>query len=404
MGISRFNSHFNDPKYVLNRDGKTITIQTAKQDLVLKIIKKYHENVYGKHMKGYYVEFGNDTYKFAYLTKRDKKSNLSKSQKKKSQSIAYSQMPDHIIDTQNSAKPITDDSLIGNFDFSTIIDYRRTDGNLAINQDGTYQMTLTQHSAQKLSDKTDSKVVMTTLVESGQVQSLYGKMYLTPQNLLTIDYYYHGQNQDRLLPKSVNLKVNSKATGNQISQAKLRIEEDSNQLYLYSSDYTVRVQDGQKNTKANLLTKSNNTQTDLKDAIKQTKAYYDSYKGNPISSNADLMQLVGAISDNHHQKVANIGVNFGELYGTNIQPSDYQGVSVSGSKRPLMQYLFLVSPSAYSENGPTVKTTKGKFLIYGSLDNKLFLLKQPDKDSTTVTWTLVKNFSLTVPKLKFSLN
>ncbi|WP_211321971.1 hypothetical protein [Companilactobacillus formosensis] len=66
--------------------------------------------------------------------------------------------------------------------------------------------------------------------------------------------------------------------------------------------------------------------------------------------------------------------------------------------------MFLVSPSAYSENGPAVTTTKGKFLIYGSLDNKLFLLKQPDKDSTTVTWTMVKDFSLTVPKLKFSLN
>lgn len=245
---------------------------------------------------------------------------------------------------------------------------------------------------------------MTTMVESGNVQSLYGKMYLTAKNLVTIDYYYHGQNQNRLLPKEVNLKVNSKATGNQIDRAKIRIENDSNQLYLYSSDFTVRTRDNQANTKANLLTKSDSTQTSLEDSITQTKDYYDQYVANPISSNADLMQLAAAISDNNDKKIGNLGVNFGEQYGTNLQPSDYQGISISGSKQPLMQYMFLVSPSAYSENGPAVTTTKGKFLIYGSLDNKLFLLKQPDKDSTTVTWTMVKDFPLTVPKLKFSLN
>lgn len=405
VGINRFNNQFDNPQYILNKDGKTITFKTAKNNLVLKIIKNYHENVYGKHMKGYYVQSGGQTYKFAYIIKRDSKSNISKSLKKKSQSIDYDQLSDHIINVNNNTTPLTaNNNLVGNFDFSTIIDYRRTDGNLTINQNGTYQMTLTEHSAQKLSDETDSKVVMMTTVESGNVQSLYGKMYLTPKNLLTIDYYYHGQNTDRLLPKAVNLKVNSKATGNQIDRSKIRIETDNDQLYLYSSDYTVRVKDGQTNTKANLLTKSDNTQTDLKDAITQTKDYYDSYKTNPLSSNADLMQLVGAISDNHDKKVGDIGVNFGNQYGTNLQPSDYQGVSVSGSQQPLMQYIFLVSPSTDSENGPAVTTTKGKFLIYGSLDNKLFLLKQPDKDSTTVTWTMVKDFSLTVPKLTFTLN
>lgn len=367
-------------------------------------MKTYHENVYGKHMKGYYVQVGNENYKFAYITKRDK-ANISKSTKHESQSISYKQMANHIIDVNQNTKPLSaDNSLIGNFYFSTIIDYRRTDGNLTINQNGTYQMTLTQHSAQKLSDTTDSKVVMMTTVESGNVQSLYGKMYLTPKNLVTIDYYYHGQNQSRLLPKEVNLKVNSKATGNQIDRAKIRIENDSNQLYLYSSDFTVRTRDNQANTKANLLTKSDSAQTSLEDSITQTKDYYDQYLSNPIASNADLMQLVAAISDNNDKKVGNLGVNFGDQYGTNLQPSDYQGISVSGSKQPLMQYMFLVSPSAYSENGPAVTTTKGKFLIYGSLDNKLFLLKQPDKDSTTVTWTMVKDFPLTVPKLKFSLN
>ena len=406
VGINRFDNQFNNPKYVLNRDGRTITFKTAKKDLVLKIEKTYHENVYGKHMKGYSVSSGGDTYKFAYITKVDKTSaNANSNKKDLSQSISAKQMPDHIIDVNSNSKPLTaNNAMIGNYNFKTIIDYRRTDGNLTINQNGTYQLTLTEHSAQKLNDDTDSKVVMETLIESGQVQSLYGKYYLTPKNLLTINYYYHGQNTDRLLPKSVNLKVNSKATGNQIKRANIRIETDSNQLYLYSGDYTVRVQDGQSNKNGNLLTKSDTAQTDLRMAITQTQDYYNKYKESPLSSNADLMQLAGAISDNNDKKIGNLGVNFGGQYGTNLQPTDYQGISVNGSKQPLMQYMFLVSPSAYSQNGPAVTTTKGKFLVYGSLDNRLFLLKQPDKDSTTVTWTLVKDFPLKVPKLKFSLD
>lgn len=403
VGINRFNSQFNNPQYVLNRDGRTITFKTAKKYLTLKILKTYHENVYGKHMKGYSVESGGETYKLAYITKFDKPT-TNVTEQAKSQTIAANQLPDHIVDVTTNAKPLTsNNSMIGNYNFSTIIDYRRTDGNLTINQNGTYQMTLTEHSAQRLAEETDSKVVMKTVVESGQVQNLYGKVYLTAKNLLTIDYYYHGQNTDKLLPQSVNLKVDSKSTGNQINRSKIRIEEDNKQLYLYSSDYTVRVQDGQTNKNANLLTESNTEQTSLRDAISQTKSYYENYKENPLTSNADLMQLVGAISDNNDKKVGKIKVNFGAKYGTNLQPSDYQGISVNGSKQPLMQYMFLVSPAAYSQNGPAVTTTKGKFLIYGSLDNKLFLLKQPDKDSTTVTWTLVKDFSLTVPKLKFSL-
>jgi len=406
VGIDRFDSQSKNPQYVLDRDGRTITFKTAKKHLVFKILKAYHENVYGKHMKGYSVESGGDTYKFAYISKTDKKSNVSTASKKaESQSIDADQLPDHVIDVNANSTPLTaNNAIIGNYNFSTIIDFRRTDGNLTINQNGTYQMTLTEHSAQKLNDKTDSKVVMTTLVENGWVQHLYGKFYLTAKNLLTISYYFHGQNQNRLLPKSVNLKVNSKAAGNQIDRAKIRIESDSNQLYLFSSDYTVRVQDGQSNTKANLLTKSNNSQTSLKDAITQTKDYHDKYQADPLSSNADLMQMVAAISDNNDKKVGNLGVNFGDQYGTNIQPSDYQGISVNGNKQPLMQYMFLVSPSSVSENSPAVSTTKGKFLVYGALDNKLFLLKQPDKDSTTVTWTLVKGVTLTVPKLKFSLD
>lgn len=405
VGINRFNSQFDNPQYILNRDGKTMTFKTAGHNLVLKIIKTYHENVYGKHMQGYYVESGGQTYKFAYIKKRDAQSNISKSNTRKSQQIAYDQIANHLVDITQGAKPLaTNSALVGNFDFSTIIDYRRTDGNLTINQDGTYQMTLTQHSAQKIDDSADSKVVMLTEIENGYVQSLYGKIYLTPKNFLTINYYYHGQNQDRLLPQSVNLKVNSKATGNQISRSKIRVEQENNQLYLFSGDFTVRPKEGQSNTKANLLTKSNNGQVGLSDAIKETKDYYDEYKKDPLTSNADLMQLVAAISDNNDKKVGQVGVNFGELYGTNLSPSDYQGISIDGTKQPLMQYLFLVSPTSDSDNSPAVKTTRGRLLIYGALDNKLFLLRQPDKDSTTVTWTLVKGVSLKVPKLQFTLN
>lgn len=401
VGIDRTNNKNTNPSYSLDRDGKTITINTSKK-IIFKLLKKYKENVYGKHMVGYYVQYQGQTYKFGHITKTDKKA--STTNKAKSQNISVKSMPNHIVNINSDATPLKNTNLAGNFNFSTIIDYRRTDGNLTVNDNGTYQMTLTEHAAQPNTDKTDSKVVMATTVESGQVQSLYGKVYLIPKNFLSISYYFHGQNQDHLLPKSVNLKVNSKSSGNQIERAKTRIENDNGQVYLFSSDFTVRKQSGQTNSNGNLLTTSETPQTSLKNDITKTYNYYQEYKTNPVSSNADFMQLAAAVSDNNDKKLGNIAVNFGGKFGIDQIPSDYQGVDVDGNKQPLMQYLFLVTPAVYKENGPTITTNQGKFLIYGMLNNRLFLLKQPDKDSATVTWTLVNGVSLKVPELKFTLN
>ncbi|WP_334329676.1 hypothetical protein [Companilactobacillus sp. HBUAS59699] len=402
VGINRMNNNNANPSYELNRDGKTIVINSSEK-VAFKLLKPYKENVYGRHMKGYYVQYQGQTYKFGYITKTDKKTKTV-SDKKKSQSIAYKSMPDHIIDINSGATPLKNQNLAGNFNFSTIINYRRTDGNLTVNTNGTYQMTLTEHAAQPDTDTTDSKVVMATTIESGQVQNLYGKVYLVPKNFLTITYYFHGQNQANLLPKSVNLKVNSKATGNQIKRARTRIESNSGQLYLFSSDFTVRKQKDQKVANGNYLTESDKSQVSLRDAITQTYNVYKNYVADPVQSNADFMQLAAAISDNHDKKLGNVAVDFGGKYGINQEPTDYQGVDIDGNKQPLMQYLFLVTPAVYKENGPTITTNQGKFLIYGMLNNRLFLLKQPDKDSTTVTWTLVNGVKLKVPVLKFTLD
>lgn len=402
VGINRMNNNNANPSYELNRDGKTIVINSSEK-VAFKLLKPYKENVYGRHMKGYYVQYQGQTYKFGYITKTDKKTKTV-SDKKKSQSIAYKSMPDHIIDINSGATPLKNQNLAGNFNFSTIINYRRTDGNLTVDTNGTYQMTLTEHAAQPDTDTTDSKVVMATTIESGQVQNLYGKVYLVPKNFLTITYYFHGQNQANLLPKSVNLKVNSKATGNQIKRARTRIESNSGQLYLFSSDFTVRKQKDQKVANGNYLTESDKSQVSLRDAITQTYNVYKNYVADPVQSNADFMQLAAAISDNHDKKLGNVAVDFGGKYGINQEPTDYQGVDIDGNKQPLMQYLFLVTPAVYKENGPTITTNQGKFLIYGMLNNRLFLLKQPDKDSTTVTWTLVNGVKLKVPVLKFTLD
>lgn len=403
VGIQRLNVHNKRPTFTLDNNGKTITVNSANR-LAFTLGKKYKENVYGRHMQGYYVTYKGDTYKFAYITKTDKKSKAVQENKSRSQKISYEQMKNHIVNIDYGAEAPKNTNFVGKYNFKTIINYRRTDGNLTVNNDGTYQMTLTEHAAQALNDKVDNPTVMTTLVTSGQVKSLYGKYYLIPKNLLTIEYYFHGQNQDHLLPKSVNLKVDSKSTGNQIDLARTRIEEDSNQLYLFSSDYTVRQQEGQSNSKGNLLTKSNSNQTELKDAITQTNNYYLSYLANPVQSNADFMQLVAAISDNNKQKVGDVEVDFGGKYSTNQNVSDYRGVDVDGNSQPDMQYVFLVTAAQNGDNSPTVATSKGKFLVYGMLNNKLYLLRQPDKDSTTVTWTLVKGVSLKVPALKFTVN
>lgn len=403
VGIQRLNVHNKRPTFTLDNNGKTIMVNSANK-LSFTLGKKYKENVYGRHMQGYYVTYKGDTYKFAYITKTDKKSKAVQENKSRSQKISYEQMKNHIVNIDYGAEAPKNTNFVGKYNFKTIINYRRTDGNLTVNNDGTYQMTLTEHAAQALNDKVDNPTVMTTLVTSGQVKSLYGKYYLIPKNLLTIEYYFHGQNQDHLLPKSVNLKVDSKSTGNQIDLARTRIEEDSNQLYLFSSDYTVRQQEGQSNSKGNLLTKSNSNQTELKDAITQTNNYYLSYLANPVQSNADFMQLVAAISDNNKQKVGDVEVDFGGKYSTNQNVSDYRGVDVDGNSQPDMQYVFLVTAAQNGDNSPTVATSKGKFLVYGMLNNKLYLLRQPDKDSTTVTWTLVKDVSLKVPALKFTVN
>ncbi|KRK64626.1 hypothetical protein FC72_GL002034 [Companilactobacillus tucceti DSM 20183] len=403
VGIQRLNVHNKRPTFTLDNNGKTITVNSANK-LAFTLGKKYKENVYGRHMQGYYVTYKGDTYKFAYITKTDKKSKAVQENKSRSQKISYEQMKNHIVNIDYGAEAPKNTNFIGKYNFKTIINYRRTDGNLTVNNDGTYQMTLTEHAAQALNDKVDNPTIMTTLVTSSQIKSLYGKYYLVPKNLLTIEYYFHGQNQDHLLPKSVNLKVDSKSTGNQIDLARTRIEEDSNQLYLFSSDYTVRQQEGQSNSKGNLLTKSNSNQTELKDAITQTNNYYLSYLANPVQSNADFMQLVAAISDNNKQKVGDVEVDFGGKYSTNQNVSDYKGVDVDGNSQPDMQYVFLVTAAQNGDNSPTVATSKGKFLVYGMLNNKLYLLRQPDKDSTTVTWTLVKDVSLKVPALKFTVN
>ncbi|WP_125567066.1 hypothetical protein [Companilactobacillus insicii] len=402
VGINRMNNNNTNPSYELDRDGKTIVINSSEK-VAFKLLKPYKDNVYGRHMKGYYVQYQGQTYKFGYITKVDKKA-ANTPTKKKSQSIAYSSMPDHIINVNSGTTPLKNQDLAGNFNFSTIIDYRRTDGNLTVNNNGTYQMTLTEHAAQPNTDTTDSKVVMATTIESGQVQSMYGKVYLVPMNFLTITYYFHGQNQDNLLPKSVNLKVNSKSTGNQIKRARTRIEIDSGQIYLFSSDFSVRKQSGQKVSNGNYLTKSDTPQVSLNNAITQTYKVHKDHLANPVQSNADFMQLAAAISDNNDKKLGDIAVNFGGKYGIDQVPTDYQGVDIDGNKQPLMQYLFLVTPAVYKENGPTITTNQGKFLIYGMLNNRLFLLKQPDKDSTTVTWTLVNNVKLKVPALKFTLD
>lgn len=402
VGIDRLNVHSKEPSYALGRDGKSISINSSKPvNFILK--KKYKDNVYGRHMQGYYVKYNGTTYKFAYITSVDKNKSDAIRQTG-SQKISRTQIANHIVNINYDATPLKNQTWAGNYDFKTIINYRRTDGNLAISKNGTFQMTLTEHSAQPLNDTTDSTTVMDTLVISGQVNNLYGKYYLVPKNLLTINYYYHGQNTARLLPRSVNLKVDSKSTGNQIDMARMRIEQDGDQLYLFSDDLTTRQQENQTNAKGNLLSGSNTDQVSLKNAISQTYRHYENYKGNPIQSNADLMQLAGAISDNNDKKLGTVPVDFGGKYNTDQTPTDFKGVDVDGNAQPNMQYVFFVTAAQNGENSPTVATTKGKYLIYGSLNKQLYLLRQPDKDSTTVTWTLVKNVSLEVPTLKFSLN
>ena len=71
-----------------------------------------------------------------------------------------------------------------------------------------------------------------------------------------------------------------------------------------------------------------------------------------------------------------------------------------------MQYLTLIEPAILQEkkDAHTVSTPAGEFLIFGVLNNKLYLLEQPDADSQTVSWAPFHDFPLQLPAAKITWN
>jgi hypothetical protein len=100
-----------------------------------------------------------------------------------------------------------------------------------------------------------------------------------------------------------------------------------------------------------------------------------------------------------------VAVDFSDRYGAGVKTTDYQGVAKDGSKQPQMQYVFVVSPAKVVEGATyIINTQSGSLLVFGMLNNKLYLLHQPDPDSATVTWIGMNDVDLTVPPLQIRLN
>ncbi|WP_099973929.1 hypothetical protein [Lactobacillus terrae] len=402
IGVRRLDSDNKNPIYKIARDKKTLSIATKDSPLNFKILKSYSENIYGKHMVGYQIQSGGETYKLAYISKNEKKTSsddTTEEKKDSGQKINVDDMANHLINVNKGAKAIKDERLIGKFDFSTLIDLHRSLANLEIKSNGTYQMTITEHAPQEKTEEKDNPYIVSTVVENGQVKSLYGKYYLVPMNQLTISYYFRGQNVDRLLPSGMNLKTNSKKA-NQINRSKTRVEITDDGLNLFADDFEPITS---SDNNAIQLVSSDTEQVQIADAITQTSDYYKDYKANSLTSNADLMQLVGAIAENNNKKIGSYGVNFGDQFGSDLAPDEYIGTGKDGSQQPTMQYVFMVSPSQDGQKSAAISTNLGNFLIFGELENKLFILNQPDKDLTTVTWKQVNDVKLKVPALKSTI-
>ncbi|MCD2256610.1 hypothetical protein FHQ08_07740 [Lactobacillus sp. CC-MHH1034] len=407
-GENRVDKNFANPKFSLHQTGKEIVIHTSDRAMVLKIGKAMSETLNKKKMKGYQVSFdGQKNWHLAQL-KQDGSDNGGTSISKKQPQKKVKPQPkdittrlmDFVADPKKNAKPITNQADVGNYAYRSMVGQSRAYGQITLNADGTYQNSISVHAVQQKNQTDDNPDVAYYEVSTGQIAYLYGKYYLVPKNLLRISYYVHGQDPDKPLPQKIALY-----TGDNIGLARSRIEHQGNEYHFFSKDYEPWPNaDQPQNQPYTSLTKTDNTQISLPEIYQAAVKQYNDWKQTPIQSNKALMQVVAAMSDNNRDRVGDMGVNFSGSFGVTQQPSDYKGVAKDGSQQPQMNYVFAVSPASNQSGSAVISTESGDLLVFGSLDNQLYLLHQPDSDSATVTWMKMADVTLGVPQLRVQLN
>lgn len=410
-GENRVDDDFANPHYTTKAKNKQITIQTSAPKLVLKIQEKYKKTIAQKQMAGYDVTYnGHKNWHLAQI-KQDSSdnggANLDKQQRSKTKKAAKKQpaqlesrLLNYLQDPKTKAQALTDQGVVGHYIYRTLAGKNQAYGQLTINADGTYENAVSVHAIQGTKDSDEAKPVVADYeVQTGHVTTDYGKYYLTPDNLLRVHYYVHGQNPQKPLPAKITLY-----TGQHIGLAKARIEQVGETYQFYSKDYAPWPDAAETNAPTIALTKSEETLITLPEVYQAALTQYHDWQKNTIQSNEDLMQVVAAIADTRANRVGTTGVNFEGSYGVTQQASDYAGVARDGSQQPTMNYVFAVSPANETSGTAVITTASGSLLVFGSLNNQLYALHQPDADSATVTWRAVKDVPLAIPALKIRLN
>lgn len=410
-GQNKLNGNFANPKYTADTAAETLRVD-ANQTITMTFLSEFTGRANGQNVVGYNVRYDNKTYHFVRLKRTPKKQSASSASTPQSSGVSgtgvdselAAKLMKSIVNVNDGAEPLQDKAFVGTYTFRMFIGQNVGLGQITINENGTYQNAITELNTTNPADVDKASMISYSLV-TGQLEALYGKEYLNPRNLLTVAYTVHGQNIQRRLPQRVTLWTNGHG-GNHINLARARVENTGQHLIFYSKDYTPWPKEGLGPVETGLaMTKADGTTPQVQNIYTTSLNAYRDIQKTPVNNNADFMQLLGAISDAHHKTVGQVAVDFSDRYGAGVKTTDYQGVAKDGSKQPQMQYVFVVSPAKVVEGATyIINTQSGSLLVFGMLNNKLYLLHQPDPDSATVTWIGMNDVDLTVPPLQIRLN
>ncbi|UQS81945.1 hypothetical protein MOO45_07080 [Bombilactobacillus folatiphilus] len=414
-GSSVLNTKFTNPTYQSNKDGHEITIATTPPRMILAVKKAYQGKVAGYQVKGWQVTYQGATWKLVQIasTNHQQVKKYRQKQKRVRQAHLSKHHSDQLGTTlmKHLQKPqaklasaqLAGKSIAGEYNYRALLALSRAYGHLSIDRQGHFTNTLYIHDKQSKNNSADNPVMLQQQTISGHLKSLYGKLYFQPENLLTVNYYTSGQNPDNPAIKSINLATNSKKYGKNIKLSQFRLEQGQKNLLLFNQDLHPVTDDG---TQGLQLYPADKGEPTLKQQYDKLYQHYRDLKQTPVASNADLRQLVSVLADQNQSQIAGIGVNLTGKFSVTQDPKSFIGIDRNGRKQPPRQYLAMLEPAVLQDkkSKQTVNTPAGEFLIFGFYQKQLYLLQQPDADSTTTTWTGFKRLPAKLPVANITWN
>lgn len=418
-GSSVLNAKFANPTYQLNQDGQEITINTTHPKMILAVKKAYHEQQAGYTLTGFDVTYQGEKWKLGQITKVNhaKNKKYRQYQKQQQQAQLTTKQSDQLGPTllkhlvtpslKNASSQLNNQSIAGEYNYRALLGMSRVYGHLSIDAKGHFTNTLYVHAKQSVKNPNqDNPVMLEQQTISGTLTSLYGKLYFKPANVLSVKYFTAGQNPENPAIKSFNLTTNSKRYGQNIKLAKYRIEKTDQGLMLFNQDLKAWTDQKQTTTDGVQLYANAKVGPTLKQQYDKLYQHYQDLKKAPITSNADLRQYVAVNSSQHDNTLAGIGINLAGKFSITQDAKSFTGIDRQGKQQPIRQYVALLEPAILQDQKSkhTVNTPAGQFLVFGVYQQRLYLLQQPDSDSTTTTWTGFKNLKLKLPIANITWN